>query len=57
MTRAKPHSGHESHLCAMVEDAGLTEKMKPLIKNAQYVCVCCGRSAAQKKNLCEPEPL
>lgn len=57
MTRIEPHAGHEHHLCAMVEDAGLTEEMRPLIKNAKYVCTCCARAAAKKENLCEPEAL
>ena len=57
MTRTKPHTGHEHHLCAMVEDVGLTKEMKPLIKNAKYVCTCCARVAAKEENLCEPEPL
>ena len=57
MTREKPHTGHENHLCAMVEDKGLTKEMKPLVKNAKYVCICCGRVAANKANICSPESL
>jgi len=57
MTREKPHTGHENHLCAMIEDKGLTKEMKPLVKNAKYVCTCCGRVAAKKANICSPESL
>jgi hypothetical protein len=57
MAQTEPHPGHEHHLCAMIEAAGLTKEMKPMIKNAKYVCTCCGRVAANKENLCEPEPL
>ncbi len=57
MTKEKPHTGHENHLCAMVEDKGLTKEMKPLVKNAKYVCMCCGRVAANKANICSPESL
>lgn len=57
MPKTEPHPGHSKHLCAMVEANGLTDKMKPLIKNAKYVCVCCGRAAAKAENLCSPELL
>jgi hypothetical protein len=57
MTKTEPHPGHEKHLCVMVEEKGLTEEIKGLIKNANYVCSCCGRAAANKENLCSPEPL
>jgi len=57
MAQTGTHPGHEHHFCAMIEAAGLTKEMKPMIKNAKYVCTCCGRAAANKDNLCEPEPL
>jgi len=57
LAKAKLHAGHEKHLFAMVEAKGLTEKMKPLVKNAKHVCICCGRAAAKAENLCSPEPL
>jgi len=57
MTRTKPHTGHEMHLCAMVEENGLSENMKPLVKNAEYVCMCCGRAAKSCENLCSPESI
>ena len=57
LTNIKPHTGHETHLCSMVEENGLTKTMKPLIKNGKYVCTCCARVATKKENLCNPESL
>ena len=57
MTNKKPHEGHENHLCAMVEEKGLTKEMVPLIRNAKFYCTCCGRAAAKAENLCIAEPL
>ena len=57
MTKTEPHPGHENHLCKMVEDKGLTDEMRGLIKDAKYVCSCCARAAAKEENLCLPEPL
>ena len=55
--KTEPHPGHEKHLCKMVEDKGVTDEIKALIKNPKYVCSCCGRAAAKQENLCSPEPL
>jgi len=52
-----PHPGHEKHLCKMVEDNIPIEKIKPLVKDAKYICTCCKRVAAKAENLCAPEPL
>jgi len=41
----------------MAEDEVPTEKLKPLVKNAKYICSCCGRAAAKAENLCSPETL
>ncbi|MGD0330030.1 MAG: hypothetical protein ABSB40_06235 [Nitrososphaeria archaeon] len=57
MSKAQPHKGHEKHLCKMVEDKVPTEKLKPLAKNAKYICKDCGRAAGKAENLCSPEPL
>ena len=56
---AKREAGHENKMC------GLTccpcnldlEKIKRLVRDAQYICKACGRVAADAKNLCEPAPL
>ncbi len=57
MSKTQPHPGHEKHLCKLVEDKTPTEKLKPLVKNAKYICKGCGRVAAKAENLCSPEPL
>jgi transcription initiation factor TFIIIB Brf1 subunit/transcription initiation factor TFIIB len=41
----------------MVEEAGFTPKMHSLVKNAKYVCTCCGRVANKKDILCTPEAI
>ncbi|MGA3290637.1 MAG: hypothetical protein ABSD42_10410 [Candidatus Bathyarchaeia archaeon] len=57
MSKTQPHPGHEKHLCKMVEDEVPTEKLKPLVKNAKYICKCCGRAVAKAENVCAPELL
>jgi hypothetical protein len=57
MKKTEPHPGHDKHLCAMIEESGLTQQMKHLINNSKYVCTCCGRAAVKEENLCAPEPL
>jgi hypothetical protein len=41
----------------MVEDKVPIEKIKPLVKDAKYICKGCMRSAAKAENLCAPEKL
>jgi hypothetical protein len=31
--------------------------LRPLVKNAKYICNECGRAAAKAENLCAPERL
>ena len=33
------------------------DRMKHLVKNSNYVCSTCGRSAMHERNLCAPEKL
>jgi hypothetical protein len=50
--------GHEKHLCKMiVGDQVDIEDIKPLVRNAQYICASCGRAAANAENLCNPVSL
>ena len=55
-----PHTGHEKHLC-FLHNIGFVqsnlEEYKKLVKEAQYVCQNCGRTAASADNLCKPEKL
>jgi len=57
LSKAQPHPGHEKHLCKMVEDKVPIEKIKPLVKDAKYICKGCMRTAAKAENLCAPEKL
>jgi hypothetical protein len=47
------HPDHEKHLCHI---AGLRNMrtVAALSKDAQYLCVICGRAAKHAVNLCEP---
>jgi len=57
LPETQPHPGHEKHLCKMAENQVPIGKIKPLVKDAKYICSCCMRSAAKAENLCSPEPL
>ena len=55
-----PHPGHDEHLCYLQNIGFLSKNLndyKKLVKNAQYVCKACGRTAARDVNLCVPEKL
>ena len=58
--RKMPHPLHEQHLCYL-QNVGFVQsnlaEYKELVKNPKFVCKNCGRSAANEKNLCEPEKL
>ena len=64
-----PHPGHAEHLC-FLENIGYLrspenlemgidhkEEFKRLVKSPKFFCKKCGRAAAKKENLCEPEKL
>jgi hypothetical protein len=55
-----PHPGHEEHLCYL-QNIGFLLKgwddYKKLVKDPQYICKACGRTAKSEKNLCTPEKL
>lgn len=44
---------HDHHLCKLVKREDL-EKVKKLVKDAEYFCKKCGRAAHSKDNLCDP---
>lgn len=46
--------GHDKHICQMKDDL---EKVKKLVKDAEYVCKNCGRAAKLEENLCSPTKL
>jgi hypothetical protein len=54
--RRASHIGHRDHLCERVGRETL-EQYKDLVRNAQFVCKVCGRTAGKKEHLCDPDPL
>jgi hypothetical protein len=58
ISKKVPHIGHKNHLCNMCESGECTlEQIKPLVKDAQFICKKCGRVAVAEENLCEPVAL
>ncbi len=54
---AMPHSMHDDHLCYLVNMGYMEQNpvdFKKLLKDANFVCKKCGRSANSKDNLCRP---
>jgi hypothetical protein len=47
------HPDHEKHLCHIVSLRNM-KTAGALAKDAQYLCVVCGRAARSSQNLCEP---
>jgi hypothetical protein len=41
----------------MVEEKVPIENIKPLVKDAKYICKGCMRTAVKAENLCSPEKL
>jgi hypothetical protein len=55
-----PHPGHDKHLCYLNNlgfQVSHSEAYKQLVRNPQFMCKNCGRVAADKKNICNPEEL
>jgi len=59
MTDGKDKHWHENKLCSLAccECRINLDELRPLVKNAQYICTECGRAAADADNLCHAEPL
>lgn len=47
------HPDHEKHLCHISSLRNM-KTVGQLAKDAQYVCIVCGRAAKSSLNLCEP---
>lgn len=59
-TPRMPHSGHNKHLCYLV-NLGFQQRRateyKKLIREPKFVCRKCGRGASDARNLCNPVKL
>ncbi len=59
-TPKMPHSGHNKHLCYLV-NLGFQHlragEYKKLVRNSNFVCRKCGRGASDARNLCAPVKL
>ena len=47
------HPDHEKHLCHITSLRNM-KTVGRLAKDAQFLCIACGRAARDAKNLCEP---
>jgi len=50
------HPDHEKHLCHITSLRNM-KTVGNLAKDAQYLCVACGRAAKYSTNLCEPSKI
>lgn len=48
--------GHGNHMCELMK-AKKIDEVKAFAKNAQYICLNCGRAATKAENLCKPEKI
>jgi hypothetical protein len=50
---------HRGKVCAMICCGGHLdlEELKPVVRDAKFICRKCGHVAAKKKHLCGPMPL
>jgi len=57
--QSRVKSDDDSKLCAMTCCPGRVDlkQLKPLVKNAKFICRDCGRAGASAKNLCSPKKL
>jgi hypothetical protein len=52
------HIGHRHHLCDLVRRGEVSqEQLKEFVRDPNYICNKCGRSAKTAANLCEPKQL
>lgn len=54
MASQMPHSGHENHLCYLVNIKTDLSKLKEIARDPKFICKNCARVAADKKHLCDP---
>lgn len=57
MASKMPHEGHNKHMCYLVNMKTPVAELKKIAKDAVFMCRNCGRSAKDKKHLCNPVKL
>lgn len=57
MSTKMPHTGHENHMCYLVNVKTDLSKMKQVVRDPKFICKNCARVAGDKKNLCNPVKL
>jgi transposase-like protein len=50
-------SGHENHMCQLVERKTDVNKLKAYVRGAKYICKSCGRASVKEENVCAPEKM
>jgi len=48
---------HDRHMCMLVAKRVPLDQLKPLVKDAKYICKNCARATNDPKNVCAPEAL
>jgi hypothetical protein len=58
-TKAKAKGWHEDKLCALACCCCRVDvkELRPLVKDAKFICKECGRAAAKASSLCHPAKL
>jgi hypothetical protein len=55
---ADKHIGHQHHLCDLVRRGEVSlEQFKEFVRDPNYICKKCARTAKTSINLCHPVPL
>lgn len=54
MATQMPHSGHEDHMCYLVNIKTDLSKLKEIARDPKFICKHCARVAGDKKHLCNP---
>ncbi len=47
----------KAKLCKATKGDYSLKDIRPLVRDARFICAKCGRAAASSKNLCEPKRL
>ncbi len=51
------HVNHDEHMCMLLAKKTDVEALKPIVRDAKFICKNCGRAAAEAERLCAPVAL